>query len=181
MNLLREFDQAQTADVGPELHSFIEELFPICRSITGAGVRRTLSAIQKRLQLETVEIPTGTAVFDWTIPREWNIRDAYIKDPDGNRIVDFQRSNLHVMSYSVPIRATMPLSELKPHLFTIPDKPNWIPYRTSYYKENWGFCLSHDQMLALRDGDYEVLIDATLEDGPAAVLALPGLLSGATG
>lgn len=165
MNLLQAFDHAQSGEIGAELYGFVEELFPICRSITGDGVRQTLSAIQKRVPLDTVQIPSGMAVFDWTIPKEWNIRGAYIKGPDGNRIVDFQNSNLHVMSYSAPICATMPLSELKPHLFTIPEKPDWIPYRTSYYKENWGFCLSHNQMLELADGDYEVSIDATLEDG----------------
>ena len=128
-------------------------------------VRQTLSAIQQRIPVEIVEIPTGTQVFDWTIPKEWNIRDAYIKGADGTRIADFRRSNLHVLSYSVPVHATMPLSELKPHLFTMPDKPDWIPYRTSYYQENWGFCLPHKQMLALPDGEYEVSIDATFEDG----------------
>jgi aminopeptidase-like protein len=115
--------------------------------------------------LQTTDVPTGTAVLDWTVPKEWNIRDAYIKAPDGTRVVDFQRSNLHVVNYSSPVHATMPLSELKPHLFTLPDSPDWIPYRTSYYQESWGFCLSHSQMLALEDGDYEVLIDSTLEAG----------------
>ena len=115
--------------------------------------------------MQTTDVPTGTAVLDWTVPKEWNIRDAYIKAPDGTRVVDFQRSNLHVVNYSSPVHATMPLSELKPHLFTLPDSPDWIPYRTSYYQESWGFCLSHSQMLALEDGDYEVLIDSTLEAG----------------
>jgi aminopeptidase-like protein len=110
-------------------------------------------------------VPTGTAVFDWTVPKEWNIRDAYMKDASGRRVVDFQQCNLHVMNYSVPVHATMPFSELKPHLFTLPEHPDWIPYRTSYYKETWGFCLSHNQMLMLDDGTYEVCIDSTLEDG----------------
>ena len=109
------------------------------------------------------EVPTGTPVFDWTVPKEWNIRDAYIKDACRQAGRDFQQCNLHVLNYSTPVHATMPLSELKPHLFTIPEHPDWIPYRTSYYKEDWGFCLSHNQMLALEDGDYEVCIDSTLE------------------
>ncbi len=104
-------------------------------------------------------------MFDWTIPKEWNIRDAYIKTSDGRRIVDFRESNLHVVNYSTPVHATMPLEQLKPHLFTIPDHPDWIPYRTSYYKEDWGFCLSHKEWLKLREGDYEVCIDSTLSDG----------------
>jgi aminopeptidase-like protein len=110
-------------------------------------------------------VPTGTPAFDWVVPKEWNIRDAYIKDAGGRRVVDFLQCNLHVMNYSAPVHATMPLSELKPHLFTLPENPNWIPYRTSYYQENWGFCVSHNQMLALEDGDHEVCIDSTLEDG----------------
>ncbi len=110
-------------------------------------------------------MPTGTAVFDWTVPKEWNIRDAYIKDSRGARVVDFQRHNLHVVNYSVPVSGTFRLTELRPHLHTIPEYPDWIPYRTSYYKETWGFCLSHTDMLALEDGEYEVCIDSSLEDG----------------
>jgi aminopeptidase-like protein len=110
-------------------------------------------------------VPSGTPVFDWTVPREWNIRDAYVKAPDGKRVVDFQQSNLHVLNYSTPVHKTMQLSELKPHLFTLPEHPQWIPYRTSYYQENWGFCMPHEQMLELQEGDYEVCIDSTLEDG----------------
>jgi aminopeptidase-like protein len=165
MSLLKKLDHRDTAEIGEELHRFAGELYPICRSITGGGIRRTLSMIGDRIPLKIHEVPTGTAVFDWTVPKEWNIRDAYIKGLDGKRIVDFRRSNLHVLNYSAPIRTTMPLSELKPHLFTIPESPDWIPYRTSYYKEEWGFCLSHNQMLALKDGEYEVCIDSTLEEG----------------
>jgi aminopeptidase-like protein len=165
MGLLKELDQEGIAATGRELHSFAGELFPICRSITGDGIRRTLSLIGARISLETVDVPTGTPVFDWTVPKEWNVRDAYIKDSNGNRIIDFGRSNLHVLNYSAPVRATMSLEQLKPYLFTLPDKPDWIPYRTSYYQENWGFCLSHRQLLALPDGQYEVCIDSTLEDG----------------
>jgi aminopeptidase-like protein len=165
MSLLKEFDGNDPAKIGEELHRFASELYPICRSITGDGLRQTLARIQQRIPLQMSEVPTGTEVFDWTVPKEWNIRDAYIKDASGKRIVDFQRSNLHVLNYSSPVHATMPLSELKQHLFTLPDHPDWIPYRTSYYKETWGFCLAHNQMMALPDGDYEVCIDSTLTDG----------------
>src|SRR5713101_1049167 len=165
MKVLKEFDQKDLANIGQELHRFAEELYPICRSITGDGIRRTLRMIQNRIPLQTFEVPTGTVVFDWTVPKEWNIRDAYIKDAAGKRVVDFLQCNLHVMNYSAPVHATMPLSELKPHLFTLPENPDWTPYRTSYYQENWGFCLPHNQLLVLEDGDYEVCIDSTLEDG----------------
>jgi aminopeptidase-like protein len=165
MALLKEFDEKIPATVGEELHRFASQLYPICRSITGDGIRRTLAMIQERIPLETSEVPTGTPVFDWIIPKEWNIRDAYIKTPEGKRIVDFQKCNLHVVNYSTPVRATMPLSELKSHLFTIPENPDWIPYRTSYYKEDWGFCLSHNQLATLKDGEYQVCIDSTLRDG----------------
>jgi aminopeptidase-like protein len=165
MRLLKALEQTDPTDIGRALHRFAAELYPICRSITGDGLRRTLALIQHRISLQVVEVPTGTTVFDWTVPQEWNIRDAYIKSPDGKRVVDFLQCNLHVMHYSTPVHATMPLSALKPHLFTLPEHPDWIPYRTSYYQENWGFCLSHNQLLALEDGDYEVCIDASLADG----------------
>ena len=152
-------------EVGQEMSALVEKLYPICRSITGNGFRETLNIIKEHIPLEVHEIPTGTQVFDWTVPKEWNIRDAYVKDPKGERIIDFHKSNLHVVSYSVPIRKVMPLEELKTHLFTLPDHPGWIPYRTSYYKEDWGFCLSHNQFLALKDEEYEVCIDSSLEDG----------------
>lgn len=151
--------------VGEEMRRFVADLYPICRSITGDGLRKTLATVQERIPLKTFEVPSGTAVFDWTVPKEWNIRDAYIKSPDGTRVVDFQKSNLHVVNYSSPIRAKLSLAELKPNLFTIPEKPDWVPYRTSYYKQDWGFCLSHNQMLALKDDEYEVCIDSTLANG----------------
>ncbi|MEW6246152.1 MAG: DUF4910 domain-containing protein [Nitrospirota bacterium] len=147
------------------MHEFIAKLYPICRSITGDGVRRTLALAQEHIPIEVKEIPSGTQVFDWTVPLEWNIQDAYIKDRHGNRVVDFRRCNLHVVSYSVPVRATMSLAELKPYLHTIPDHPDWIPYRTSYYKENWGFCLAHKQLSQLPEDEYEVCIDSTLTQG----------------
>jgi aminopeptidase-like protein len=151
--------------IGQELHEFAAELYPICRSITGNGIRETLGRIKNHIPLETFEVPTGTQVFDWTVPKEWNIRDAYIAGSSGKRLVDFQQCNLHVVNYSVPINARMPLSKLKPHLFTLPENPDWIPYLTSYYKEDWGFCLSHNQMLALPDDDYEVCIESSLANG----------------
>jgi len=156
---------ATPALAGAEMYGLIEELFPICRSITGDGLRATLRRIQQEIPIEIREVPTGTPVFDWTVPREWNIRDAYIKNAAGERVVDFRRSNLHVINYSVPIRGRMSLAELREHLHTLPDRPEWIPYRTSYYKETWGFCLSQRQLDALPDGEYEVLIDSSLEDG----------------
>jgi aminopeptidase-like protein len=154
-----------SAQLGPELHAFAQQLYPICRSITGEGIRHTLKLIGERIPLQTFDVPSGTQVFDWTVPREWNIRDAYVKNADGQRVVDFQKSNLHVLNYSVPVHARMELSQLKSHLFTLPEHPDWIPYRTSYYKEDWGFCLSHDQMLAMKEGEYEVCIDSTLANG----------------
>ncbi len=152
-------------EVSEEMYSFIAELFPICRSITGDGVRKTLQLIKKHIPLAVHEVPTGTQVFDWTVPREWNIKDAYIKNSRGERVVDFNKSNLHVVSYSVPVHQKMSLKDLKEHLFTIPDYPDWIPNRTSYYKESWGFCLSHRQYLELEDEEYEVCIDSSLEAG----------------
>lgn len=151
--------------LGQELYGLIAELYPICRSITGEGLRLTLRTIQKYVPLTIHEVPSGTQAFDWTVPREWNIRDAYIKNATGERIVDFQRSNLHVVNYSVPVRRRCSLAELREHLFSLPDHPDWIPYRTSYYHETWGFCLTHNQMLALKDEEYEVWIDSSLEDG----------------
>jgi aminopeptidase-like protein len=152
-------------DIGAAMHRLISELYPICRSITGEGVRSTLRLIQRRIPLEIHEVPTGTKVFDWTVPKEWNINQAFIKNDRGEKIVDFARSNLHVVGYSVPFRGRISLNELKQHLFSLPEHPDWIPYRTSYYKETWGFCLSHRQLLDLPDGEYEVLVDSSLRDG----------------
>jgi aminopeptidase-like protein len=152
-------------DTGQAMRDMIAGLYPICRSITGDGFRETLRAIAQYLPLEVREVPSGTPVFDWTVPLEWNIRDAYIAAPDGRRVVDFQRCNLHVMSYSVPVKTRMRLEELQRHIHTLPDRPEWVPYRTSYYKENWGFCLSHRQLKELADTEYDVLIDSSLERG----------------
>ena len=151
--------------VGHEMHRWATELFPICRSITGNGVRETLKQIGKRIPLTVHEVPSGTQVFDWKVPLEWNIRDAYIKNLRGERVVDFQRSNLQVVSYSQPVKRRMALSELKAHLHSLPDRPDWIPYRTSYYKESWGFCVSHNQLLSLTDPEYDVCVDASMTEG----------------
>ena len=147
------------------MHDLVSSLYPICRSITGEGFRQTLDLLGRHIDLDVHEVPSGTPVFDWTVPPEWNIRDAYVKDPSGARVIDFQACNLHVVSYSVPVRRIMPLSELRPHLHTLPEHPRWIPYRTSYYAESWGFCLSHEQLQRLEEGDYEVCIDSTLAGG----------------
>jgi aminopeptidase-like protein len=165
MDLLRQFDKQDLAAAGRDMHAFAAELYPICRSITGNGIRETLGMIEKRIPLKLFNVPSGTAVFDWTVPKEWNIRDAYIKNSRGEKVVDFKNCNLHVMSYSTPVHATMTLAELKPHLFTLPEHPDWIPYRTSYYKENWGFCLAHNEFARLTEGKYEVRIDSTHTDG----------------
>jgi aminopeptidase-like protein len=163
--LLQQFDRQSLAEIGGDLHAFAATLYPICRSITGEGIRRTLGMIGERIPLELSEVPSGTAVFDWTVPKEWNVRDAYIKDASGRRVVDFQENNLHLLNYSTPIQTKLSLSKLKEHLFTLPEHPDWIPYRTSYYKPEWGFCLTHKQMLSLSEGEYEVCIDSTLKDG----------------
>jgi aminopeptidase-like protein len=152
-------------DIGMKLHQVIAELYPICRSITGDGYRETLKKIQKYIPLTIHEVPSGTKVFDWTVPKEWNIRDAYVKDSRGRKVIDFKQSNLHVVSYSVPVKKKMRLSKLKDHLISLPEHPEWIPYRTSYYKEHWGFCLSHHKLLELEEGEYEVFIDSSLEEG----------------
>ncbi len=166
MSLLQQFDQMDVTAVGKDLHNFAAELYPICRSITGDGIRRTLAMISERAPLQISEVPSGAPVFDWTVPKEWNIRDAYIATPDGKRVVDFRACNLHVMNYSVAVNARMTLDELEPHLFTIPERPDWIPYRTSYYKEDWGFCLSQNQKAQLDpSAKYDVCIDSSLEDG----------------
>jgi aminopeptidase-like protein len=151
--------------IGAQMHRLISKLYPICRSITGNGVRKTLRILQQYIPLTIHEVPTGTKVFDWKIPKEWNIRDAYVKDDRGNRVIDFQSSNLHVLNYSIPIHQRLSLAELKEHLFSLPEYPDWIPHRTSYYEENWGFCLSHHSLQKLEDREYEVCIDSSLEDG----------------
>ncbi len=152
-------------DAGADALELVRRLFPICRSLTGDGVRETFDVLEEHIPLVRREIASGTKVFDWFVPDEWNIREAHITAPDGTRVVDFQRLNLHVVGYSEPVRATMPLETLRERLHTLPDQPDLIPYRTSYYHRTWGFCLSHRQLEALEPGDYEVVIDSTLEPG----------------
>jgi aminopeptidase-like protein len=155
----------EPAGVGHSMYELIRQLYPVCRSITGNGVRETLRQVGEHILLDMREVPTGTRVFDWTVPKEWNIRDAYIKDSDGHKVIDFGRSNLHVLNYSIPVRKKVSLPELREHLFTLPEHRDWIPYKTSYYQERWGFCLSHNQLSGLKDGEYEAVIDSSLEAG----------------
>jgi aminopeptidase-like protein len=152
-------------------------LFPICRSLTGDGVRSTLRYLQQLLPtLKTFEIPSGTRAFDWEVPREWAIRDAYIADIDGNRLVDFKTNNLHVVGYSMPVDAVLSKAEMDEHLFSLPELPHAVPYVTSYYRETWGFCLTHDQRAQLGDGPFRVLIDSELKVGSLSYgeLIIPG-------
>lgn len=164
-------------DVLPEaLMELVHELYPICRSLTGDGVRRTLAALQSYAPLEVHEVPSGTRVFDWTVPDEWNIRDAWIGDLGGRRVVDFRRSNLHVVGYSEPVRRIVSRKELLAHLHSLPDQPDRIPYRTSYYERTWGFCATQRQVDSLVEAEYEVCIDSKLEPGSLSYgeLFLPG-------
>ncbi len=169
-------DEALRADVGTDMHLLVTRLFPICRSITGDGVRQTLSVVGELLPLDVHEVPSGTPVFDWEVPPEWNVRDAYVADAAGRRVVDFRASSLHLVSYSVPVRTRLALDELRGHLHTLPDQPDLIPYRTSYYARDWGFCLSQRQLDALAPGDYDVVVDTSLESGSLtyAECVLPG-------
>jgi aminopeptidase-like protein len=164
-------------DHGDNAYRLAQELFPICRSLTGDGVRETLAIIGRELPgLAVHEVPSGSQVFDWIVPPEWNIRDAHVIGPNGDKVIDFKASNLHVVSYSTPVRQSMPLEQLQEHLHSLPDQPDAIPYVTSFYEERWGFCLSHDARERLQPGDYEVVIDSSLEPGHLtyADLVLPG-------
>lgn len=158
-------DAASETGSGEAMYALAEQLYPICRSITGDGVRESLRILASLIPLEQHEVASGTQVLDWTVPDEWNIRDAYIKNAEGRRVVDFQQHNLHVLNYSEPIQGTFTLEELRPHLYTLPEQPALIPYRTSYYQRQWGFCLSHQAYEALAPGTYEVCIDSSLEPG----------------
>ncbi len=181
MTLAREVDALRSGErdlsaLGEDMHTAMGRLYPICRSITGDGVRATLDVLAESLDLERRSVPSGTQAFDWTVPDEWNVRDAYIADRHGRRVVDFRQHSLHLVSYSVPVRATMTLSELRPHLHTLPDRPDWIPYRTTYYSRDWGFCLADSQLRSMDEGPYDVVVDTTLEQGELTYgeLVLPG-------
>ncbi len=167
---------SQFENVGQSMYDLMKILYPICRSITGDGVRESLKIIQNTIALQIHEIPSGTKIFDWVVPNEWNIHDAFIKNSHGERIVDFQKSNLHIVNYSRPVHRKMNLKELNPYLYTLPEFPDWIPYRTSYYKDSWGFCLTHKQYEELKEDEYEVCIQSSLEKGSLTFgeLVIPG-------
>jgi aminopeptidase-like protein len=175
-DLRRLVDEVDVRSLGAEMLAVVGELYPICRSITGDGLRRSLRILQRIAPLVLREVPTGTQVFDWSVPREWNLRAARLVGPNGEVIVDAERLNLQVLNYSIPFRGKIPLEELDRHLHSLPEQPSLVPYRTSYYKEDWGFCLSHQQRVALRPGLYDVLIDTTLSEGSLTYgeLVLPG-------
>jgi aminopeptidase-like protein len=164
-------------DLSEDMHAWARDLFPICRSLTGNGVRETLGYIQKIVpELVIHEVPSGTNAFDWTVPDEWNIRDAYILNGNGEKVVDFKNSNLHVVGYSVPTDETLDLDDLQAHLYSIPEKPDAIPYITSYYEKRWGFCLSHSDRMKLKPGKYRAVVDSSLEPGSLTYgeIILPG-------
>lgn len=174
--MLLELTSPPTADLPSALHALAAELFPICRSLTGPGVRETLAVLGQYLPLGIHAVPSGTRVFDWTVPPEWHLHDAYVADSAGRRVIDVRRSNLHVLNFSAAVRARLSLAELRPHLHTLPHRPAAIPYRTSYYQRTWGFCLSQQQLDALPEGDYDVVIDAEHRAGSLhyGELVLPG-------
>lgn len=151
---------------GNEMYDLAAELFPICRSITGNGTRQTLSRIKEIIpEMQIFEVPSGTKVFDWTIPNEWEIHEAYVEDEDGKRVIDFAENNLHLVGYSTPVDIIVDRGELDKHLYSLPDHPEWIPYVTSYYKERWGFCITQNQRDQLKDGNYHVVIKSKLFPG----------------
>jgi len=158
-------DGLDAARLGAEMHASVRELYPICRSITGNGLRQSLRILQRLAPMALHEVPSGTEVFDWTVPREWNLRSARLTAPDGRVIADADRLNLHVLNYSVPFRGKVPLAELEKHLHSLPEQPTLVPYRTSYYRDDWGFCLSHEERLRLAPGEYDVVVDTSLADG----------------
>ena len=172
-------DHQEFEHTGPFMHQLMAQLFPICRSITGDGVRETLRILQGHIPLKIFEVPSGTKVFDWTVPREWNIRDAFVLDPQGKKIIDFKKSNLHVLGYAAPVDRYLPLAELQQHLHSLEDQPDAIPWVTSVYEERWGFCLTHDERAKLKEGTYRAVIDSELKEGSLTYgeLIIPGVSS----
>lgn len=165
------------AENGKSMYALADRMFPICRSITGNGFRESLEMIREEVpEIQVYEVPTGTAVFDWTVPKEWNIRGGGIYRLNGDKVIDFKDSNLHIVGYSLPIDKVVSREELLEHVYTMPDQPDWIPYVTSYYKERWGFCMTENQKQTLTDEEYHVVIDSTLEDGSLTYgeLIVPG-------
>ena len=165
------------SDLGVEMHSWATDLFPICRSITGEGVRETLRYLSNIVpELAMYEVTSGTPAFDWTVPNEWNVRSAYIEDESGRRIVDFARNNLHLVGYSEPVDRWLTLDELQPYLHSLPEQPHAIPYVTSYYSGRWGFCLTQEQRDQLPQGRYHAVVDSTLAPGSLTYgeIILPG-------
>jgi aminopeptidase-like protein len=154
---------------GQRMHAMVKELYPFCRSLTGPGLRATLKRLDDEVPLQITEVPSGTAVFDWTVPDEWTIEDAYIEDEGGRRVIDFRAHTLHVVGYSRPVDRWLSLEELRPHLHSLPDRPDWVPYRTTYYKDDWGFCLTHRQYEQLAPGRYRAVIRSTLAPGAMSI------------
>lgn len=164
-DLRRILDDPSTEALGAEMYGVIRDIFPMFRSITGEGLRQSLRVLQQIAPLTLHEVPSGTTVFDWIVPKEWEVRAARLVAPNGKVIVDSDNSNLHLLNYSVPFRGKVTLEELEKHLYSVPEHPTLVPYRTSYYKEDWGFCVSHEQRMRLQPGEYEVLIDTGFTDG----------------
>ena len=162
---------------GDRMHALVRELYPVPRSITGDGLRTTLRRLAQEFPLTLHEVPSGTAVLDWVVPPEWNVREAWIEGPDGRRVVDMADHNLHLVGYSTPVQAALSLAELRPHLHSLPDQPERIPYRTSYYTPSWGFCLPHRVLEGLPDGSYAVRIDSTL-DAAGSLTYAEGVVEG---
>lgn len=165
-------------DKGKVMYDLAKRLFPICRSITGNGFRESLNILKEQVpEIKVFEVPTGTEVFDWTVPKEWNICDAFIETLDGKKVIDFKKNNLHILGYSLPIDSVISKEELLQHVYTQPEQPDWIPYVTSYYKERWGFCMSENQKNSLTEESYHVVIDSSLEVGSLTYgeLIIPGL------